>query len=60
MALHQSVTQTHPDLMRILLIFGAAVAVFALIVVFGAVFGVHDAAPIFQNVPDPAGLQLPF
>jgi hypothetical protein len=52
--------QTHPDLVRILLIFGAVALVFALIVAFGAIFGVHDAAPIYQFMPDPAGVELPF
>jgi hypothetical protein len=52
--------QTHPDLIRVLLIFGAITLVFALIVAFGAIFGVHDAAPMYPFMPDPAGLELPF
>ncbi len=61
MALHQvPVTETHRDLLRIIVIFAAVAAVFALILVFGAVFGVHDATPSFFIVPDPAGLSLPF
>jgi hypothetical protein len=61
MALHQTpVTETHRDLLRILVIFAAVAAVFALIVVFGAVFGAHDATPFYPFLPDPAGIALPF
>ena len=60
MALHQSVTETHRDLLRILLIFAVAAAVFALVVVFGAVLGIRDAAPSYLILPDPAGIALPF
>lgn len=61
MALQQpGFARTHPDLVRILLIFGAVALVFALIVAFGAIFGVHDAAPIYPFMADPAGIQLPF
>ena len=61
MALHQTpVTDSHRDLLRIILIFAAVAAVFALIIVIGAVFGIRDAAPSYFIVPDPAGLSLPF
>ena len=61
MALHQTpVTETHRDLLRIIVIFAAVAAIFALVLVFGAVFGIHDAAPTYLIVPDPAGLSLPF
>ena len=61
MALQQTpVTETHRDLLRILFILGGAAAILALVLVLGAVFGVQDAAPTYLNVPDPAGIQLPF
>jgi hypothetical protein len=61
MALQQhGFAQTHPDLVRILLIFGAVALVFALIVAFGAILGVQDPAPSYPFLSDPAGIQLPF
>ncbi len=60
MALHRpTFMQAHPDAVRLLAIFAAFAIVFALIVVLGAIIGVNDA-PIYQIVPDPAGLGLPF
>jgi hypothetical protein len=61
MALHQPrITQTHPDLVRVLLILAVVTALFAAIVIIGALFGVRDAAPTYPFLPDPAGLGLPF
>ena len=55
-----SFAETHRDLLRVLLIFAVVAAVFVAIAVGGALFGVHDAAPVYPFLPDPAGLQLPF
>ena len=61
MALHQPhITETHPDLVRVLVILAAVAAVFAAIVIIGALIGVRGVAPTYPFLPDPAGLELPF
>ena len=62
MTLHQSTLgqriAPYQDLVRVLLV---VVAVIALMLVMTAVFGVHQAVPSYQIVPDPAaGLGLTF
>ena len=49
---------SHQDLVRVLLI---VTAVIVLMLVLTAIFGVQQAGPSYQIVPDPAsGLGLPF
>jgi hypothetical protein len=62
MALHQrtlgQMAVSHQDLLRILLI---VAAVIVLMLVATTVFGVQQAGPSYEIVPDPAGvLGLPF
>jgi hypothetical protein len=49
----------HRDALHVLLIFAAAAAVFALMLVIGAFLVSPDPAPVFPFLADPAG-SIPF
>ena len=59
MALHQNIGQraTYQDLVRVLLVIAAVIAVMAVVT---AILGVQVAGPAYSIVPDPAGVTLPF
>ncbi len=59
MALHQNLGQraTYQDLVRVLVIIVAAIALMAIV---SAIVGVQATGPSYQIVPDPAGVSLPF
>ncbi len=62
MALHRTTlgqrAASYPELLRVLLV---VAAVIVLMLVMTVIFGVHQAGPSYELVPDPAaGLSLPF
>jgi hypothetical protein len=54
---HGQRTESYRDLVRVFLIIGAVIV---LMLVATAILGVGRSGPLYENVPDPAGLALPF
>ena len=64
MALHRSslgrLTDSHRDLAQLLVIAALVAAIVLVILVATALLGVQQTAPLYEILPDPAGIELPF